>query len=405
MATKGKPKKKKYQNQKTSPKLTKNQAAYKHEIEKLARRIKTAEKAGFAFPSIEEIVGEKPQVIKKKDIEKINKIRRDVLYQKAISYEREGRELPISEGIISYKEKLRETSIKNLPVKLEPISEEAYYNSQLEAGKMLLKNFYQLSGKGKMDFIHDLSNEDYEAFSLAQEIYGEEYEKLYGRIQRNETGSGGQTGQAILPNESSQYAEEPEEYEEDEESEIPESERAVDSQSRREQIETPYEEIKNSEKARKWKEKFDENKNKHYTNREYINQGEAIYFMILDEIDKFEEWYSSDSDFRYSHEFHNKNKNSLKNLLELKIKEEGGVNNLMRRLDGRGLEVHSALENMLYFQSDRQKGKNGSGAVLMEDVVGHAYMQLADIINNGPLTQQQSMALTENAEIQDHYVI
>lgn len=400
MATKGKPKKKKYQNQKTSSKLTKNQAAYKHEIEKLARRIKTAEKAGFAFPSIEEIVGEKPQVIKKKDIEKINKIRRDILYQKAISYEREGRELPISEGIISYKEKLRETSIKNLPVKLEPISEESYYNEQLALGKGLLKTYYQLSGKAQTDFTRGLSNNDYEAFSLAQEIYGEEYEKLYGRIQRNETGSGGQTGQAILPNESPQYPEESEEYE-DEESEISEPERAVVSQSRREQIETPYEEIKNSEKARKWKEKFDENKNKRYSNRDYINQGEAIYYMILDEIEKFEEWYVADENFRYRHEYHNGRKNALKSLLSTKIQQEGGVDPLMRRLDGRGMEVHTALDNMLYYESDRNKDSTNGQSVL-EEVVGNAFMQLADIINNGALTPPQAKELTEIAETYDH---
>ena len=252
-----------------------------------------------------------------------------------------------------------------------------------------------------MDFIHDLSNEDYEAFSLAQEIYGEEYEKLYGRIQRNETGSGGSTGQAILPNESPQYTEESEEYEEDEESEIPEPERTVVSESRREQIETPYEEIKNSEKARKWKEKFDENKNKRYSNRDYINQGEAIYYMILDEIEKFEEWYGADENFRYKHEYHNGRKNALKSLLNAKIQQEGGVDPVMRRLDGRGMEVHTALENMLYYESDRNKDSTNGQSVL-EEVVGNAFMQLADIINNGAFTPSQAKELTEIAETYDH---
>ena len=300
------------------------------------------------------------------------------------------------------KDKLRETAIKNLPVRKKPISSDQYINEQTQIGKPLLKEYYQLSQEKRIDFINNLSKEDLVAFTLTKDIFGKEYEETYGRIQRTEPSDGGQTGKIVLPNESPQYHEDYEEDEEEYASEISEQEGTDDSQSRREQIETPYEEIKNSPKAREWKQKFDENKNKHYANREYINQGEAIYYMILDEIEKFEGYYSADSNFRYRHEFHNGRKNSLKALIQNKIAQEGGVDALMRRLQGRGLEVHNALENLLYFESERGKGgKKAGDGLVMEDVVGHAYMQLVDIINGGAFTPEEAKVHTEIAETMD----
>lgn len=360
---------------KNKPK-TPNQKLFQKEIRNLIKRVKTAEKRGFDFP--EDIIPEQPKVIRKSLIERIKNLRGTKLLKKALSYFTE-EQIPVtpSEGIKLEKEKRRNQSKFNA-IRTKPEGKNDYLLAT--RGKKLVQDYTDLTVQDPAlaaEFIRNLSAEDFDLFKKATKLYADEFaeREQYGRSQ---TGTGRETGEAVLPDEGTHYKEESD-IEETED--FDESEGTVTSENRREQNEEIDEEI--DEAYNKWKENFEREKNKPRKDRKHVYDGDAIYYNMIHRIEMFEGEYSSDSKFRKDHELNNRYKNYLRNKLDGQITIEG-FSNVMRRLDGKGIEIDEALGTMLYATS--------SYAVTM------AYMQLYQIIKGGPITQQEGYEISSISE-------
>lgn len=358
---------------KNKPK-TPNQKLFQKEIRNLIKRVKTAEKRGFDFP--EDIIPEQPKVIRKSLIERIKNLRGTKLLKKALSYFTE-EQIPVtpSEGIKLEKEKRRNQSKFNA-IRTKPEGKNDYLLAT--KGKKLVQDYTDLTVQDPAlaaEFIRNLSAEDFDLFKKATKIYADEFaeREQYGRLQ---TGTGRETGEAVLPNEGTQYKEESD-FEEAED--YDEQEGTVTGESGGKQEQKTDEEI--DKEYKKWKEEFERQKRKRKKDRERVYDGDSIYYDILHKIDAFKEYYGSlpskDKD-KYS-----KNMNFasyLKNALERQIKMEG-FSNVMRRLDGNGLAIDNLLETMLYKYRD-----NATEA-------GLAWSELHKIITGAYPDQQLSLAV------------
>lgn len=351
-------------------KLTPSQKRYVKEISNLQKRIKRAEKSGFDFP--EGIIPSKtsfPKRITKLILEGIKSLRGNKLYQKAIGFFTNEKPLPVSEGIEIVKQKRIETAIRNLPNRKKVNDEDEVF----QRGKILLLTYNDLSESGKIRFIRDLSNEDYEAFQHAKSILGEDY-----TLGRRETDSGRETGETILPNEGSESEEIPEEdyYEDDFEPEGTEVTQAQDDERKKINAEIT------DQKVKQWKENYERQKKKKKAEREFVYDGDAIYAGIISRIEQFESDYNAQPE-RFN-KYGNKNAEvSFKRMLNNAIRTDG-FSTVMRRLDGRGIEIDNALETMLY-DSDENK-------------VSGALMQLAEIILGRIPSQQEAEKIHSYSE-------
>jgi len=355
-------------------KLTPSQKRYVKEIYNLEKRVKRAEKSGFDFP--EDIIPSKisfPKRITKSVLEGIKSLRGNKLYQKAIGFFTKEKPLPVSEGIELVKQKRRETNISNLPKRGKAISAKQYEEEQLANGLQLLAEYNSLDEEGKMKFIRSLSNEDYDAFTLAKSKYGEVQDG------RREADSGRETGKTLLPDEgyeSEEIPEAKEHYDEDFESEGTEASQTQDDERKKINAEIT------DQKVKQWKENYERQKNKKKAEREFVYDGDAIYAGIISRIEQFEADYNAQPE-RFN-KYGNKNAEvSFKRMLNNAIRTEG-FSTVMRRLDGRGIEIDNALETMLY-DSDENK-------------VSGALMQLAEIILGRIPTQQESEKIHSYSE-------
>jgi hypothetical protein len=355
-------------------KLTPSQKRYVKEISNLAKRVKRAEKAGFDFP--EDIIPSKisfPKRITKAVLEGIKSLRGNKLYQKAIGFFTEEKPLPVSEAIEYVKQKRRETSIANLPKRGKAISAKQYEEEQLANGIQLLAEYNSLSEDQKIDFIRSLSNEDYDAFTLAKSKYGEVQNG------RREADSGRETGKNLLPDEGLESAEIPEAkeyYGEDIEPEGTETTETEDTERK------AFDEEITDEEVKKWRESYEKQKRLPKKEREYIYDGDAIYAGIVNRLKQFEDDYTKDKG-RYAgaYSIYKKFVTMLEN--EIKI---SGFNTVMKRLDGKGIEIDTALEAMLYQDSEQARA-------------GYpAFQQLAEIIMGRAMTQQESADLAAVSE-------
>lgn len=360
---------------KNKPK-TPNQKLFQKEIKNLIKRVKSAEKRGFDFP--EDIIPEQPKVIRKSLIERIKNLRGTKLLKKALSYFTE-EQIPVTptEGIRLEKEKRRKQSKLNA-VKNKLEGKNDYLLST--RGKKLVQDYTDLTVQDPIlaaEFIHNLSEEDFDLYKKATKLYADEFaeREQYGRIQN---GTGRETGEAVLPDEGSQHKED---SDIEEAEDFDESEGTAFGEDRRKQNEKDNEEI--DEAYDKWKENFEREKNKPRKDRKHVYDGDAIYYNMIHRIEMFEGEYNSDPKFKKSHELNNRYKNYLRNKLDEQIAIEK-FPNVMRRLDGKGIEIDEALGTMLYATS--------SYAVTM------AYMQLYQIIKGGPITQQEGYEISSISE-------
>ena len=356
--------------------LTSNQEKFVKEVKKLKRRIKTAEKKGFDFP--EDIVPESfPKRITKSVLQAIKSLRGTELLQKAIGFFTEDRTLPVSQAIEDLKQKRRETNRRNLEKRFKPTTEEIPY----DRGRELLDTYHAMSEEGRIRFIRNLSDEDYELFERAKKLFGEETD--YGR---NQDGTGRETGEAVLPDERPSHEQDyyDEEYEQEWEEQHPEG--TADYEDEIPARETADEEVKREErkrvtdeKVKEWKRRYEEQKKKKKKDREYVHDGDAIYAGILTRIEQFESSYQEGTRMDMNKSYEMKFKNMLNNV----IRSEG-FNRVMRRLDGYGIEIDNALETLLYDSK--------------EEKVSAALMQLSEIILGRALSQQESEEITATSE-------
>lgn len=361
-------------SKKKKQRLTPAQQRYEKEIANLKKRVKRAEKLGFDFP--EEIIPlERPKRITKKVLEELRSIRGEKLYKQAILYEKPEDEfyveepLPPSLGIEIVKQKRRERNIANLQKR----KRKEEIDEQLVDGLNLLNEYNSLSPTEQSKFIRTLSDDDFEAFTRAQQKYGGKE-----NVRQADLGTGRETGGPVLQDEGSQYAEDEEDTDEEYYSEPQRPDTPTAEELERKKA---NEEI-TDKKVKEWKENYERQKKLKKSERKYIYDGDAIYAGILSRIEQFE------SDYRAKPERFDKYGNkaacvSFKQMLNNEIRTEG-FNNVMRRLDGHGIEIDTALETMLY-DSDENK-------------VSAALMQLAEIIKGRVLTQQESAEITATSE-------
>jgi len=357
------------------PRQTASQQKFKNEVKNLKARIKRAEKSGFIFsedivPSTKNL----PRRVPKASIEAVKKIKGEELYKRATSFVAQEKAIPISQGIEILKQRRKETSIRNLPNRKKVNDDDEIY----QRGKILLLTYNDLSESGKVRFIRDLSNEDFEAFQYAKDILGEDYSRG-----RREADSGRETAQTLLQDEgieSEETAEAEDYYEDDFESEGTEAIETEDAERK------AYDETKD-EKLKEWREHYKREKKKRKKDREFIYDGDSIYTGILARLEQFESDYSSDPE-KFNRANNKKYEVSFKRMLENEIRTEG-FSTVMRRLDKKGPEIDTALETLLYEPSDEEK-------------VSLALVQLSAIIKGRSLTMQESLEITEISEAFSH---
>lgn len=349
---------------------------YRNELRKLERRIKTAEKLGFDYPEYtQDILPQPTHEITQKDVDYIRSLRGEKLYERALVYHKPEDEfdieepLPPSAGIEIVKQKKKEQAITNLSKrKLRTNIDEAEVD-----GINLLNEYNSLTPAEQSKFIRSLSDEDFELFTRAQQKYGGQE-----NVRQTDLGTGGQTGEDILPDEGSEYNEDEGYSEEGYESEPEGSGYTPTEDAKRQKND---EEI-SDEDYQKWRENYERQKHLPKKDREYIYDGDAIYINIKFRLAQFESNYN-DNPSRFIRADNKHYHNSFKAMLENEIRMNG-FKAVMRRLDGHGVEIDAALETMLYDSK--------------EDKVMAAFMQLAEIIKGRVLTQQESAQLTAMSE-------
>lgn len=358
--------------------LTPSQQRYEKEIANLKKRIKRAEKAGFIFN--EDIIPtDRPSRITKKVLEGIRKIRGEALYSKAQSFEVRNVDhvspytISPTLGIETVRQKRKEQNILNLRHKVLEQQRQDANNRELVHGITLLNQFDDLSDEEQSRFIRGLSDEDFEAFTRAQK-----WREEVNRVRQTDLGTGRQTGEPVLPDEGSQYSED----EEGTEGEYYSEPQRPDASSVEEPKRKAFNEEITDEEVKKWRESYEKQKRLPKKQREYIYDGDAIYAGIVNRLKQFEDDYSNDkARYEGAYSMYRKFVTMLEN--EIKI---SGFNTVMKRLDGKGIEIDTALEAMLY--QDSEQAQNGHPA----------FQQLAEIITGRALTQQESAELAAVSE-------
>lgn len=348
---------------------------YRAELRKLKKRIKTAEKLGFDYPEhIQDILPQPDYEIAQKDVDYIRSLRGEKLYEKANVYYKPEDEfdiepLPSTLGAKIVAQKKKEQAISNLP-KRKPRS---IVDEDIVDGLNLLNEYNSLSPTEQAKFIRSLSDEDFELFTRAQQKYGGKE-----NVRQTDLGTGRQTGEPVLQDEGTQYGEDEEGTAEEDYSE---PERPVAPSVEDLERKKANEEI-TDKKVKEWKENYERQKKLKKKDREYIYDGDAIYAGILNRIEQFETDYN-DNPKRFERGGNKQRAISFKHMLNNEIRTEG-FSNVMRRLDGHGIEIDTALETMLYDSN--------------ENKVSAAMAQLAEIIKGRALTQQESQEITAISE-------
>lgn len=363
---------------------TPEEIQYRNEVRKLERRIKTAEKLGFKFYNTIHPERYPERKISKEDIEAIRQLRGEKLYERAWIYseeiktsnpdelgDRPKQYYDTNKAIKILKERRRERNIKNLNIITQDFK---------DIGEALYNEYNAISTEQeKANFIRSLPENYFNALTWA--ISQKDSQKNKGgkdNVRQTDVGTGGQTGQNILPDEGLEYSED-EGY--SEEGYEPEPERPVTTINEEPKRKAFNEEI-TDEEIKKWRESYEKQKRLPKKEREYIYDGDAIYAGIVNRLMQFQDDYSNDQK-RYAggYSMYKKFKTMLEN--EIKI---SGFNTVMKRLDGKGIEIDTALEAMLYDDSNQERK-------------GHpAFQQLAEIITGRAMTQQESAQLAAISE-------
>ena len=371
------------------------QEKYKKARINLRRRIKTAENAGFDFP--ENIIPNKPKKIKPESIERLNKLRGELLYKKALAYETpEGEFVTAKQGIKRVKEDIRFLNIAKSAKgvakrKANKVAEEFGLGKNAgsivkeDYGEELYKRYSKLYDKSVEEarlFEQSLSQEDYillkntqikhEVAELGKEI--PEYDGKGDQIAE----LGRKTGESVLPDEGAES-----ESETEDETAYYYDEKGEDvSQTK------PDEKQQDDEKFRRWEKRYQEQMSKPKKERDYASEGEVVYAGIKDRLSQFRSDLQDEKFANRQYVSYNEGRaNALERLLEHEIKIEG-FNVVMRRLSGRGQEIDEAMQTMLY---DSKEYK-----------VEAAFNQLATIITGRALTPQESLYFSSLGEVQNY---
>lgn len=349
--------------------LTPSQQRYNKEIANLKKRVKRAEKAGFVFP--EDIIPKtRPTRVTKGVLAELKALRQEKLYEKAIGFvTKEHEAIPVSLGVDIVKEQRKEQRKLNLKG-----GKKAVDRVQLQRGLDLVEQYDNIDNDDEsMRFIRSLSDEDFEAYQRARK-----WKEGVERVRQDDLGTGRQTSEPVLQDEGSQYAEDEEGADEEYYSEPETTNAPAVEESKRK----AFDEEITDEEVKKWRESYEKQKRLPKKEREYIYDGDAIYAGIVNRLKQFEDDYSNDKD-RYAGAYSMYKK--FVTLLENEIKISG-FNSVMKRLDGKGIEIDTALEAMLY--QDSEQAQNGHPA----------FQQLAEIITGRALTQQESAELAAISE-------
>lgn len=349
--------------------LTPSQQRYEKELANLKKRIKRAEKAGFVFP--EDIIPKtRPSRVTKGVLAELKALRQEKLYEKAIGFvSKEHQTIPASLGIDIVKEQRKEQRKLNLRG-----GKKAVDRAQLQRGLELVEQYDNIDNDDEsMRFIRSLSDEDFEAYQRARK-----WKEGVERVRQTDLGTGRQTGEPVLQDERVQYAEDEEGTDEEDYSE---PERPVTPSAEELERKKANEEI-TDQKVKQWKENYERQKKLKKKDREYIYDGDAIYAGILSRIEQFESDYNANPE-RFKKGANKQWSVSFKHMLNNEIRIEG-FNNVMRRLDGHGIEIDTALEVLLYDSN--------------ENKVSAAMSQLAEIIKGRKLNQQESQEITAISE-------
>ena len=373
-----------------SSKLAQKQLRHKYSLERkrIAQQVKRLSARGFVFeetiipPKISEL---KTKKLTQKDIRQLEKLTSEKIYKKASFYQTAEGKISPQKGIEIEREKRKILAIKNLR-KGKSFSDITEDNSI--KGQRLLEEYEQAKLEGtEEDFFKSHSAKDIIALMDARDKKYADFKRRY-LDERREDDLDRQAREDILPDEESQYWQ-------DEEDEIADSikqKRAVDDEIRR----GKEEEV--DEKVKKWKQEWERQKYKKKSEKEYVYDGDSIYFGIINRIEQFESDFM-DKKFADSHWANNKAKVSFKKMLENEIKTEG-LNTVLRRLDNHGMEIDTALEEMLYRASKQED-------------VNMALNRLAEIIKGRSLDQQESaeidaysefMSSEDEDSLRDYYV-
>lgn len=349
--------------------LTPSQQRYEKELANLKKRIKRAEKTGFVFP--EDIIPKtRPSRVTKGVLAELKSLRQEKLYKKAIGFvTKESESIPVSLGVDIVKEQRKEQRKLNLRG-----AKKAVDRAQLQRGLELVEQYDNIDNDDEsMRFIRSLSDEDFEAYQRARK-----WKEGVERVRQADLGTGRQTGEPILQDERPQYAEDEEGTDEEDYSE---PERPVTPTAEELERKKANEEI-TDQKVKQWKENYERQKKLKKKDREYIYDGDAIYAGILSRIEQFESDYNANPE-RFKKGANKQWSVSFKHMLNNEIRIEG-FNNVMRRLDGHGIEIDTALEVLLYDSN--------------ENKVSAAMSQLAEIIKGRKLNQQESQEITAISE-------
>lgn len=351
----------------------------------LARKNRLKREFGYNFP--ENIIPNIPKKITPKSVARLKNITAEFLKRKAINVTKDGSEISVKQFLQIQKEKNLIPRLINLASasatkEIKRRKERFHYDeaqalslSPLQKGQELYKKFNYINehyGRDTaLDFLKSLSEEDYELFEFGRKVAEGDYSRreTYEESEPEYvSGTGREDREDILQDEGAEYEED---YEDDS---AFEPERSGEIESGRSEAE---EDIKENldDKTRRWRENYEREKRKHWKNRHFVSDGEAIYAGILERIRMFESELLI-KEFRDSHLPNINYKETFMSMLNDTISSDG-FDTVMRRLDGKGYEIDHSLDAMLNDSS--------------EDIRSMAYAQLSEIIKGRAATMEESM--------------
>lgn len=140
---------------------------------------------------------------------------------------------------------------------------------------------------------------------------------------------------------------------------------------------------KEDEGVRKWREAYEKQKHLPKNKRTYVHDGDAIYDGIIFRLRQFD-YEMNDPIFRSKHPLNPAYVDAFKKLLERTIQTDG-LETVLRRLDGNGVIIDNAIEEICWKASD-------------EAALNMAFNELAEIIKGKPLTPEESSFYSSYSE-------
>ena len=392
---------------------SKLQKEYNRERKRVLQFINRASKRGYDFPQIEDIIPNKPDKIKRSDINLLKKFTPEKLYEQALIFVTpEGEVLSVQAGREYEAEKRRNVARRNLiSFRAKQVEKKNDIFFEEDARGIVVydswKKIKDTEGiKAANTFLASLSEEDQDAFTDEQvkRIQAEEdqrWREQYGN--RTEPDSGRQNRKDVYADEGPQS--QPKEYIDVGKTGFPdesESEGFSEDETRAYETEEDIKERLRKQKAREdakaWRDKFLKKDKTPLTEEEARYKAkykkgnfEAIYdgYVIIDNMyERIARVEGGDGEHDSSglniYPWGIRNTFSLKSLLNHRIASEG-KDDIAKRLQGYGMIIDTLMDIMMYDSNEQ----NSSSALT----------QLAELINGAKLSQQEMLELEEAGEI------